>query len=390
MATLVMKFGGSLMADARRMGQVAQVILAESLAWNRMVVVVSAMAGVTDTLARAVDLAAGRDGRGFRQVIAGIRDEHLTAIRALFEGEASRRPLIEHVDRILYEALATCDRVLAVQKAAPRDYDAVMAAGEKIMVNLMTALVRQEGLRAAAIDAEAVIVTDDAHQGAHPLQEATDRCVEDILRPIMDAGIVPLVAGFIGKTRTGALTTLGRGGSDLTATTLAASLRADEVWIWTYVDGIMSADPSLVPGARVISTLSYDEVGELAYFGARVLHPRAVEVLAPHGIPLRVRNPFNLDHAGTLIQARSNEDLKAVTAVDGVLLSSLGRPVDVAEFLGQVQRSVGPAAARPAIVMQSHLRTLLVLVIPTSVGPNAAASAAQRLSAICPAGRSVR
>src|SRR2546421_659299 len=213
-----MKFGGSLTADAKRISRVAQVIMAESLAWQRMVVVVSAMAGTTDLLGRATNLAAARNAAGYRR-----------------------------------------------------------------------------------------IVSDDRHQSANPLLDRIDERVEQVLRPLLDAGIVPIVTGFIGATRNGVLTTLGRGGSDYTATILAASVRADEVWMWTSVDGVMSADPALVPGTRVIPVLSYQEVGELSFFGAHIVHPRAVQPLLAQGIPLRVRNPFNLDHAGTLIQAENDE-----------------------------------------------------------------------------------
>jgi bifunctional aspartokinase / homoserine dehydrogenase 1 len=384
MSTLVMKFGGSLTADAKRITRVAQVILAETLAWKRMVVVVSAMAGATDALNRAVDLAVARDAAGYRRAVAGLREEHVAVITALFDDEAVRRDLIDHIDRLLFDVLNVCDAALVRREALPRERDQAMAAGERMMVYILTALVRQEGLRAAMVDAASLIVTDDRYQNANPLVDLTDERVDAVLRPILDAGIVPLVTGFVGATRGGVTTTLGRGGSDYTATILAASLHADEVWIWTNVDGVMSADPALVPGARVIPVLSYEEVGELSYFGAHVLHPRAVEPLALNGIPLRVRNPFNLDHAGTLIQAETAESpngLKAVTAVDGVCLTTSGRPIDMSEFLAQLRGILGQMATGPVIVMQSHLRSTLVFVVPTTAGPTAVAAITQRLAA---------
>jgi aspartate kinase len=384
MATLVMKFGGSLTADTKRISRVAQVIMAESLAWQRMLVVVSAMAGATDMLARATSLAASRNAGAYRHIIADLRQRHLDVITTLFDNEAARRDLTGQIDRLLYDVLTTCDLVATRHDALPRDYDVIMAAGERMMAYILTALVRQEGLQAVFVDASLLIVTDDRYQSANPLIDLIDERVEQVLRPLLDAGIVPLVTGFIGATKNGTVTTLGRGGSDYTATILAASVRADEVWMWTYVDGVMSADPALVPGTRVIPVLSYQEVGELSFFGAHVVHPRAVEPLLSQGIPLRVRNPFNLDHAGTLIQAENDETgtaLKAVTAVDGLYLFTEGRSIDMAEFLGQVHRIVGRTATGPVIVMQTHLKCAIVFVVPTTEGPTAAALAAQKLSA---------
>jgi aspartate kinase len=384
MATLVMKFGGSLTSDAKRLHRVAQVILAESLAWGRMVVVVSAMGGVTDQFRQAVELAAAHQTAGFRRLVADVRKRHLALIASLFADPPTHKALIAQLDHILYAVLATCDRAYVQRDAQARDRDLVMAAGEQMMVHIVAALVRQEGLKAATVDADTIIITDDNHQNAHPITDVIDERVDRLLRPMLDAGMVPIIAGFVGATRHGAITTLGRGGSDYTLTLLAAALHADEGWIWTTVDGIMSADPQLVPGARVIPSLSYEEVGELAYFGARVLHPRAVEPLQARGIPLRVRNPFNLDHAGTLIQAESSTlgaSVKAVTAVDGLCLYTSGRPIDITEFIGRVHRIVGQTVTGPVIVMQSHFRSVFVFVVPTSEGPTAVTSARERLVA---------
>jgi aspartate kinase len=384
MSTLVMKFGGKLLADAKSITRVAQVILAETLAWKRMVVVVSAMAGVTDTLSRAADLAAARNATGYRREVANLRAMHLNVITALFNSKAVQHDLTLHLDGLLFDVLSVCDAATTSREVSPRDRDAVLAAGERMIIDILTAFVRQEGLRAAAVDATSLIVTDDRHLNANPLIDLIDERVDRVLRPLLDAGIVPLVTGFIGETRSGVVTTLGRGGSDFTATILAASLHADEVWMWTNVDGVMSADPALVPGARVIPALSYEEVGELSYFGAHVLHPRAVEPLLPHRIPLRVRNPFNLDHAGTLIQAETDEasaGLKAVTAADGLYLTISGRPIDITEFLGQIRQLVGQITVGPVIVMQSYLRTTLVFAMSTTAGPTALSTVVQRLSA---------
>src|SRR5258708_28134365 len=234
MATLVMKFGGSLTADARHISRVAQVISAESLAWLRMVVVVSAMAGATDVLMRAADQAATRDAAGYRRTVAQLRADHLTVIKALFDDESQRHDLVARIDRVLFDVLNNCDSVMGRREALPRDRDAILAAGERMMLHILAALVRQEGLNAALIDAASLIVTDDRHLSANPLIDIIDERVEQVIRPLLDAGVVPLVTGFIGVPRTGAPPPLGRGGSDYTAPLPAASLPADQASACTH------------------------------------------------------------------------------------------------------------------------------------------------------------
>lgn len=387
MATLVMKFGGSLTATAERLARVAQIVQSEMQAWDRVVVVVSAMAGVTDELVRAVELAAAQNATGYRRAVAALRARHLDLIAALPLTDPMRRHLNDVLDRRLFEVITACDRVLASRSAMPRESDIVLAAGEQIIAAIVASVLHDQGLPASLVAAETLIVTDEINQNANPLFDLIEERVDRLLRPVLDQGMAPVVAGFIGAARSGMLTTLGRGGSDLTATLLGAALRADEVWMWTNVDGIMSTDPEWVPGARVIPVLSYEEVGELSYFGARVLHPDAVEPLAQRAIPLRVRNPDNLDHAGTLIQAEAPDAgpaLKAVSAVHGVCLTMRGEPLDLGEFLSQIRHLVGGAVMGPVIAMQSHLQALLVFVIPTSEGRLGVGSLVERLAADLP------
>ncbi len=383
-----MKFGGSLAADARSIRRVAQIIQAEALAWQQMVVVVSAMAGATDALAQAVELAAVRDGAAYRAQIAVLRAQHVAVIDSLFPTQNIRSGILQTLDQWLFDALGLCDMVAAHREATPRDRDAIMSIGERLMADILIVLLQREGLRSALVDSAQWMITDDHYQNASPQIDLVEERVERVIRPLLKAGMVTLVCGFIGTTRGGAMTTLGRGGSDYTATILAAALHADEVWMWTSVDGIMSADPSLVPNARVIDLLSYDEIRELSYFGVRVLHPRAVEPLLPGAIPMRVRNPFRVDHAGTLIMAHPSHDgLKAVSAIDGLLVSTPQPGIDLPGFLAQVNHSVGQAAMGPVLVTQSQAGSTLVFVVPTTEGPAAATNAAQRLTASFPASR---
>ncbi|MFQ3536455.1 MAG: aspartate kinase [Aggregatilineales bacterium] len=387
MSLLVMKFGGSLTASAHQLRRVIQIIHAESLAWKRLVVVVSAMSGATDTLRRIVELAQQGEGVAYRRLLSDLRADHLAPIEDLFPMGSLRTQLIQTLDQHLLDLLVLCERLMQSGQLLPSHRDEAMAVGERLMASLVAALAQQEGLRVALVQAESVIITDGTHQNAHPLRDAIDERAEHILRPLLDKGIVPILAGFIGATHSGKTTTLGRGGSDLTATLLAAALGADEIWMWTSVDGIMSADPALVPNARVIPALSYEEIGELAFFGARLLHPRAIEPLIRPGIPLRVRNPHNLAHNGTLVHASSGQDgrrAKAVTAVDGLYLALRDQPFDLIAFLAKVREKVPSLSADPVIVMQSYRRATLVFVVPTSEGPQAAPEAAHQLQVLLP------
>jgi len=379
-----MKFGGSLAADARSIQQIARVTLAEALAWDRMLVVISAMAGVTDRLSAATRLAEQKDAQGYRKVVHTIREQHRAIVVAVLNSEAAQASLLRKLDGWLFDALAVCDRVSARHSEAAmlaRECDAVMSVGERLMVEIVTALLQQNGLRCALIDSAALIPTDEHFQNANPLPDKLEERADSLLRPVLNAGVVAITSGFIGATLGGAVTTLGRGGSDYTATLLAAALRADEVWMWTRVDGIMSADPLLVPAARVIETLSYDEMRELAYFGVRLLHPRAIEPLLTRPVPLRIRNPFNPEHGGTLVQAQpGTQPLRSVSAVDGLLISTPGI-IDLGQFLAQVNQLVGQAATGPVLVVQRQSQAAVAFVVPTSEGPGGVLSVMERLQA---------
>lgn len=377
-----MKFGGSLTADARAIRRLAQIVVAESLAWRHMAVVVSAMSGTTDQLARAVNLAADHDALGYRQIVAVVRAKHSAVIDQLFESLPIRVDLLRRLDRWLYEVLSICDTVAARREsnATPRERDAALVVGERLVAEIVVALLHADHQPTALIDSTAWLITDDHFQNANPLTEAIEERIERVIRPALTAKLVVVTPGFVGTTPRGEPTTLGRGGSDYSATLLAAALNASEVWMWSGVDGIMSADPSLVPDAHVIDTLCYADIRELSYFGVRVLHPRAVEPLLPAGIPMRVRNPWS-EHAGSLIRAQPGLPIHAVTAIDGLLLTTGQADIDLQEFLGQMAHLVGQSALGPVILAQSQTGSTLTFVVPTSEGPDAALLAANKISA---------
>ncbi len=212
-----------------------------------------------------------------------------------------------------------------------RGCDAVASFGEQLSANILAAVLRERGMRAQAVSATEVIVTDDSFGEATPQMAATKRRLQERIVPLLQRGVVPIVTGFVGATQEGVPTTLGRGGSDFSAALVGAGLGADEVWIWSDVDGILTADPNIVSQARTLAELSYSEAAELAYYGADVLHPKTIQPVVEHSIPLRIVNSFNPLHPGTLIVESPSPDrelLPAIISTIGLSLIAIGSQDD--------------------------------------------------------------
>ncbi|WP_040379812.1 aspartate kinase [Deinococcus aquatilis] len=343
---LVMKFGGTNMGDARAIRHSASLAGRSVREGVRVVVVVSAMAGVTNQLLRLADAAQTGDIAAANDDIAAMRTRHFTAAQEL--GAAPDSDAVREI-REMHETLRQAVYgVYLLRELTPRSRDLIVAFGERLSAPLMTLALEQSGLRAHHVTGgEAGIVTDTHFGNARPLPTAYAR-IKDRLSGLLNAGVTPVVAGFMGETEQGALTTLGRGGTDFSATIIGKALGATEVWAWKDVDGVMSADPRVVKDARNIEVLSYGEVMELAYFGAKVLHPLAVTPLQESGIPLRVKSAADPDFPGTLVQADPHDDarhpVKAVTAIRNVSIINvtgagvLGVPEVVASLFTAIAR----------------------------------------------------
>ncbi len=322
--TLVMKFGGTSVGSVEAMTQVTRIVRQTKNQWPRIVVVTSALNGVTNLL---LDSAA-RSALGDRDAFLPARDElrrrHMELIDRLVSDPARRTALAQEIDGLVDDFASRCQAVAVLGEVTPRALDAIAGLGERMCVRVLAAALEASGLPSVALEATRLIVTDERFQDAHPDLKATTLRSRQILEPILDAGKIAVVTGFIAATPTGIPTTLGRGGSDYSAALLGTALKADEVWIWTDVDGVMTADPRLVLAARTIGELSYREVAELAYFGAKVLHPKTIRPVIEAGIGLRVCNTFNPDHPGTRLVAEmplpATGVIKAVTAIRGLQL----------------------------------------------------------------------
>jgi len=321
---IVMKFGGTSVGSAERMRSVAEIIM-DHARRAEVVVVVSAMGGVTDMLIRAATEASKGDRehwKGVRQELARRHREVIDQLLSPAEQAIVLPRLAEQVGD--FENL--CSGFSLVREVTPRAMDTLSSLGEVMSVTLMAAILRSCGVAAQGVDATELIVTDDHFGNASPLFDETDAKTRQRLASIRRRGAIPVVTGFRGATREGLCTTLGRGGSDFSATIVGAALDADEIWIWTDVDGVMTADPRLVPKARIIPEVSYREAIELSFFGAKVLHPKTIHAVMKRKIPVWIKNSFNPSGAGTKICPATTEGqpgVKAITSVSNADLITL-------------------------------------------------------------------
>lgn len=323
---VVMKFGGTSVGDGECIAHVANLITEAVNRGDQVAVVVSAMSGVTDALVRAARTAAEGDGTTFRRVKTDLLVRHLVAVDQAVGNGADLR---DEITAALEDLEQLCHSIYILGECTPRALDMVSSLGERFTSRILATTLNHRGIPAEAIDATEIIVTDDNFGAANPIMELTCQRTCERLEPLLDAGVVPVVTGFIGATQDGVTTTLGRGGSDYTAALVGRCLEADAVWIWTDVDGVMTADPRIVPDARTLPEISYAEAAELSYFGAKVLHPKTIRPAIERGIPLRIKNTFNPDGPDTLITQEATRDrrpVKAVTAIRNLsLITVAGR-----------------------------------------------------------------
>ena len=316
---LVVKFGGTSVGSAGAIRQAIDLVKVTLIEWPQQVVVVSAMSGVTNQLLASALEAATNQGTSYLETAQQLLNRHLDIVSRLVTDPDLQLSVTHDVSALIDEFSSLCKAIAILGEASPRALDTVGSIGERLCVRIVAAALQSIGVRAQYVEASELIVTDDNFQDAHPDLEATREKARKRLDPMLSAGQVPVVTGFMAATPTGITTTLGRGGSDYSAALLGTALQADEVWIWTDVDGVMTADPRLVPNAETIPRLSYLEVAELAYFGAKVLHPKTIRPVIEAGIGLRICNTFSPENPGTRVISGLNRPvagrIKAVTAI---------------------------------------------------------------------------
>ena len=322
--TLVMKFGGTSVGSADALTKATQIIKDAHDQYPRLVVITSAMSGVTDLLLKSAMLAVQGNIDSLPDAESTLREKHFAAADLLIKDEKLREQTKGEIHCLIQLLVDLCKAIAVLGEASPRALDAVASLGERMSVRLLGAVAESAGVKAKVIESSEFIVTNVHFQNANPDFQTTTEKTRRVLNPLLEKGIVVITTGFIGATPEGIITTLGRGGSDYSAAIIGSVLPADDVWIWTDVDGVMTADPRLVPSARTLPEINYSEVAELAYYGAKVLHPKTIRPVVEAGIGLRICNTFNPSHPGTRLIAnggsngearKSHEIIKAVTAI---------------------------------------------------------------------------
>lgn len=381
--TLVMKFGGTSVGSVGAMSQAAEIVRQTRDEWDRVVVVTSAMSGVTDLLLSSAARAVSGDTRIIEGAARQLREQHFEVAESLLHDPFKQSLLKDEIDHLVVVFENLCQAMAVLGESTPRALDAVSALGERMSVRLLASAIQAVRVPCRHVEATQLIITDDQFQAAHPDFDLTRERTLRVLNPVLDSGEVPVVTGFVAANPQGVTTTLGRGGSDYSATILGAVLPADEVWICTDVDGVMSADPRIVPEARSIPTLTYREIAELAYYGAKVVHPKTIRPVIEAGITLRVTNTFNPEHPGTRLvtedpqeadlvaRVPSNHIIKAVTAIRGQRLVTIeGRGMlGVPGVAARAFSAVAATGTSVPLISQASSEQSICFAVPQEATP---------------------
>lgn len=372
---IVLKFGGTSVGTGERMANVARIVARTAQqTGSTPVVVVSAMSGVTDSLRHAARTAASGDRRTYGLIRDELQQRHEQAIADCVFDVEHARGLRAEVSALLQDFEHLCSSIYTLGELTPRGMDAVSGLGERLSARLVAAALRSQGYSSQMVEATHLLITNNNFGNATPLLDETTRRVREIIPPLLEQGTIPVVTGFIGATPDGATTTLGRGSSDLTAAILGRTLPAEEVWIWTDVDGVMTADPRIVPDARTMPSISYSEVAELSFFGAKVLHPLSIQPLVEPNIPLRVLNSLNPDGPGTLITDNISNGtvIKGITAIrDLSIITVQGRGMQgVPGVAARVFTAVAHSGTSVLMITQSSSEQSICFVVHTLDAPS--------------------
>jgi aspartate kinase len=372
MSIITMKFGGTSVGSTEAIKQTAEIICGYTDQGHQVVTIVSAMAGVTNALIKAARDAENGNAGSYQQIAEGLRRRHIETASELVTTTNRRDRLHAEIRDLLDNFEQLCYSISIMREVTPRGMDVVSSLGERLSVRLVAAYLQDIGRPAEAIESHTLIVTNDRFQDALPDMDASRQKVQEKLRPLIERGQMPIVTGFMGATPNGNITTLGRGGSDFSAGIIAACIPADELWIWSDVDGVMTTDPRLTDKARTIRVLGYGEVSEMAYFGAKVLHPRTILPVMPLGMSIRVLNTFNPKHPGTIIRPEPEivpGAIKAITTINDVhLITVYGHGmVGVPGIAGRTFTAVARAGANVLMFAQSSSEQSFCFVVPANI-----------------------
>ena len=368
---LVMKFGGTSVGDAQCFRRVKDIVAnaAKEGGSEPPVVVVSAMSTVTETLLEAARRAVAGDSKGVAEKIGYLEQKHLKTADELFAGP-QREAAHKAVQEIVGEFRRICSGMEMLREMSLRAMDAGLSTGERLSATLLALFLKDQGISAEMVDAARCIVTDDNFSSARPLMDLTRETTRGVLLPLTKKGVVPVITGFLGATKQGIRTTVGRGGSDYSGALIAACMDADELWIWTDVDGVLSADPKMVAGARILEELSYEEAAELSHFGAKVLHHKTMAPLVAPRIPVRIKNTFAPEKPGTRIgPSHATLGPKAVTSLAPVTLLTVrsnGTP-GATELFARTFAALSHSEIEILMVTQSSYQDNFCLLVPRAM-----------------------
>lgn len=323
-----MKFGGTSLESSEKVRNVAKIVKEHSQN-NQITIVASAISGVTDSLVKLIDQAKISNVEKITEELKNLREKHITISKNAIKDPEISNEVLENIAIRIDELKKIIDGIVTLGEITKRSRDKILSFGERLSVLIVNGVLRDIGLESKHYTgAEVGIVTDEEYGEANPLMNISKMKIINKLEPILNKGGIPVITGFMAATQTGEITTLGRGGSDFTATILGAALTVDEVWICTDVDGMMTIDPKILSNAKTIPQLSYSEALEMTVFGAKALHPRALEPAFEYRIPIRVKNTFNLSGQDTLITKNQSivkgEIVKSVALIKDVAMVNIG------------------------------------------------------------------
>jgi aspartokinase/homoserine dehydrogenase 1 len=372
---LVMKFGGTSVGDAKCIATVKDIVARAQREHEIGAVVVSAMSTVTETLLSAARLASTGDQKGVEEKLAYLEQKHVAAIDSLFAA-AQREAVKTKVLAVLEEFRNICGGMALLRDMPRRAMDSGVSSGERMSSIMVANYMTEQGIPAEAVDAVHCVITDDDFGNAKPLTELTREGLRKTMLPMIGKKSIPIITGFTGGTRDGIRTTLGRGGSDYSAAIVADALEADELWIWTDVDGVLSADPKMVGEAAILDELTYEEASELSHFGAKVLHHKTLRPLRDRMIPVYIKNTFAPEKRGTRIGPSydgSPQGAKSVTSMAPVTLltvRSSGGP-GTTELFARTFAALDHSQVEILMVTQSSYQESFSLLVPQNMAERA-------------------
>jgi aspartokinase/homoserine dehydrogenase 1 len=356
---IVMKFGGTSLQDADAMRRVLSIVRSRLL--KSPLVVVSAMSGVTDALIHCAETSHhGREQAALERFEKEVVFPHQRLMQELIQEPLQREHLVKTIEEKFQEVRMLFHGLAILGELTPRSLDAIASYGERFSSLILAAFVQEHGMHARWLDACSFLITDDQHTRAHPLMDLSLAKTQEVVVPILQQHEVVITQGYVGSNRIGQATTLGRGGSDFSATIIGALLDAEEIEIWTDVPGVMTADPRVVPEARTISELSYTEAAELSYFGAKVLHPKTIWPAVEKKIPIRILDTFHPENSGTRILETPRNDDHGVKAVSSI------RNLSILTVEGRGMLGVPGVAARVFTAVAKEKANLLMITQSSS------------------------